>query len=81
MRIWVGVHLFPKSYTLEPDTVHTEYDDPYNESRARPLPEKATPFSRLFGTRQGSSLQQKIEQKKRGIGRQRYPFVGVLLVV
>lgn len=54
-------------------------DDIYNESRARPLPEKATPFSRLFG--HSDNLQQRIERKKRGIGRQKYPVVGEKSVV
>ena len=50
-------------------------DAPFNDERALPLPEKASPFSRLFAGNR-NSLQQRIEQKKRGIGRQRYPFVG-----
>lgn len=49
-------------------------DEPFDESRARPLPEKATPFTRFFGGR-NNTLQQRIEQKKRGIGRQRYPVL------
>ncbi|KAJ3552255.1 hypothetical protein NM688_g4246 [Phlebia brevispora] len=47
-------------------------DELYNESRARPMREKATPFSRLFGN--SDNLQQRIERKKRGIGKQKYPF-------
>ena len=62
------------------NTLWTEYEEPYDESRARPLPEKATPFSRFLGTRDGSSLAQAIERKKRGIGRQRYPFVGASVI-
>ncbi|KAJ8496908.1 hypothetical protein ONZ45_g12260 [Pleurotus djamor] len=48
--------------------------DPYNASRAQPVSEKAGPFSRFFnGGRY--PIEQRIEDKRRGIGRQRYPFV------
>ncbi|KAF7799273.1 hypothetical protein EIP86_010505 [Pleurotus ostreatoroseus] len=67
-------------YSRGPKYENLEYsDEPYNESRAHPLPEKATPFSRLFG--HSDNLQQRIERKKRGIGRQKYPFVAWGLAV
>ncbi|KAJ6621652.1 hypothetical protein B0H10DRAFT_2016900 [Mycena sp. CBHHK59/15] len=53
-----------------------EYSDPYDVDRAKPVAEKASPFVKLLGVGDGrSTLQQRIEAKKRGIGRQRYPFV------
>ncbi|GJE85705.1 rhomboid family intramembrane serine protease [Phanerochaete sordida] len=58
-------------------------DDIYNEARARPVQEKATPFSRFLrnaGVGQ-RPLNQRIDEKKRGIGRQRYPFVSWTLAV
>lgn len=51
-------------------------EDIYNERRARPLPDKAPAFSRLFRDQGKTPLSQQIEAKKRGIGRQRYPYVG-----
>lgn len=51
-------------------------EDIYNESRARPLPEKPAPLSRMFRSLGNTPLNQRIEEKKRGIGRQRYPYVG-----
>ncbi|PSR75863.1 hypothetical protein PHLCEN_2v8777 [Hermanssonia centrifuga] len=58
-------------------------DDPFDESRARPLAEKATPLSRLFANVGNGKVpvQQRIEEKKRGIGRQKYPFVAWTLAV
>lgn len=51
-------------------------DDIYNEARARPLAEKAAPLSRMFRNVGNTPLSQRIEEKKRGIARQRYPYVG-----
>lgn len=51
-------------------------EDIYNEGRAKPLPEKAAPFSRFFKDVGQTPLSQRIEAKKRGIGRQRRPYVG-----
>ncbi|KAJ7932479.1 hypothetical protein B0H13DRAFT_1955625 [Mycena leptocephala] len=43
-----------------------DYSDPYNAERAKPF----------LGVSEGKgTLQQRIDMKKRGIGRQRYPFV------
>lgn len=48
----------------------------YDEARAHPIREKASPMSRFLGTMgDRNNLQQRIEAKKRGIGRQRYPVV------
>lgn len=54
---------------------------------AEPLPleesdskaqQDANPLSKLFSTATGKyPLEQRIENKKRGIGQQRYPFLGV----
>ncbi|KAJ7125662.1 hypothetical protein C8R43DRAFT_898313 [Mycena crocata] len=53
-----------------------EYSDPYNADRAKPVAEKASPFAQFLGVREGkSTLQQRIDRKRRGEGRQRYPFV------
>ncbi|KAJ7225593.1 rhomboid-domain-containing protein [Mycena pura] len=53
-----------------------EYSDPYNAARAKPLAEKASPFTQILGGSDANrTLQQRIDMKKRGIGRQRYPFV------
>ncbi|EKM61250.1 uncharacterized protein PHACADRAFT_134676 [Phanerochaete carnosa HHB-10118-sp] len=55
--------------------------DIYNEARARPLPEKAAPLSRFFRNVGKAPVSQRIDEKKRGIGRQRYPFVAWTLAV
>lgn len=53
-----------------------DYADPtYNTERARPVMEKQSSISNLIGTG-NYPIEQRIEDKKRGIGRQRYPFVG-----
>jgi hypothetical protein len=51
-----------------------EYADPYDADRAKPVNEKASPFANLMGGGK-YPVEQRIEDKKRGIGRQRYPFV------
>lgn len=51
-------------------------DDIYNEALARPLQEKAAPMSRFFRNAGQTPVSQRIDEKKRGIGKQRYPFVG-----
>ncbi|KAJ6604570.1 hypothetical protein DFH09DRAFT_1123132 [Mycena vulgaris] len=59
-----------------------EYADPYDADRAKPVAEKASPFAQFLGMREGkSTLQQRIDMKKRGVGRQRYPFVVWTLTV
>ena len=65
--------------------MHVEYADqePYNATNARPMQEKARPLSRFLALAPGegkNSLQQRIDRKRRGIGRQRYPFVGEYMV-
>ncbi|THV07698.1 rhomboid-domain-containing protein [Dendrothele bispora CBS 962.96] len=54
-----------------------EYADPYDASRAKPVSEKANPLTKLLtpGDYGKYPLEQRIQDKKRGIGRQRYPFV------
>jgi hypothetical protein len=54
-------------------------DELYDSQAAKPMSRKARPLSRLLAIAPGdgrNSLQQRIDRKKRGIGRQRYPFVG-----
>ncbi|KAF9044628.1 rhomboid-domain-containing protein [Hymenopellis radicata] len=54
-----------------------EYADPYNNTRAPPVPEKSGPLAKLLGGGGAGRypLEQRIEDKKRGIGRQRHPFL------
>lgn len=61
------------------DVIGIDYadDELYNASRAHPISEKATPLSRMFGGVGRTPMHQRIEEKRRGIGRQRYPFVGM----
>jgi hypothetical protein len=49
-----------------------DYADPSNPDRPKSVSE---PLAKLFGGGR-YPLEQRIEDKKRGIGRQRYPFVG-----
>jgi len=52
-----------------------EYADPYDASRAKPISDKAAlPFVTFMGGGK-YPLEQRIEDKKRGIGQQKYPFV------
>lgn len=53
---------------------------PHTTDRAAPAAEKSSPFSR-FASKAKYPVEQRIEDKKRGIGRQKYPFVGELLCV
>ena len=54
----------------------SEYADPYDASRAKPISDKAAlPFVTFMGGGK-YPLEQRIEDKKRGIGQQKYPFVG-----
>ncbi|KAF8213129.1 hypothetical protein K438DRAFT_1803438 [Mycena galopus ATCC 62051] len=57
--------------------------DPYDAERAKPVAEKASgPFAQFLGVQEGkTSLEQRIDNKKRGIGRQRYPFLVWTLTV
>ncbi|KIY62902.1 rhomboid-domain-containing protein [Cylindrobasidium torrendii FP15055 ss-10] len=63
-----------------------EYGDPYNPTNgagyaAKDAPaEKVTPLSRFMGTGK-YPIAQRIEDKKRGIGRQRYPFLVWILSI
>ena len=55
----------------------TEYADPYNADRAQPVAEKASPFGKFMAGAGGRyPVEQRIENKKRRIGRQKHPFVG-----
>ncbi|KAF7347901.1 RHOMBOID-like protein [Mycena venus] len=64
--------LVPRGYQ---DLEYSE-PDPYNAERAKPVAEKASPLVQFLGMQEGkSSLQQRIDMKKRGVGRQRYPFL------
>ncbi|EGO05403.1 hypothetical protein SERLA73DRAFT_174545 [Serpula lacrymans var. lacrymans S7.3] len=51
-----------------------EYAEPYADEGKKVEPEETSPMKRLFGTGK-YPLDQRIEDKKRGIGRQKYPFV------
>ena len=51
-----------------------EYAEPYGTSRNVP-PDAETPAWSRFTNSARYPLEQRIEDKKRGIGRQRYPFV------
>jgi hypothetical protein len=52
-----------------------EYAEPSGEQSK--LADKASPFQKAFGMDMGRyPLEQRIEDKKRGIGRQKYPFIG-----
>ncbi|KAK7064295.1 rhomboid-like protein [Favolaschia claudopus] len=56
--------------------------DPYDPTRAKPVAEKASPLVQLLGVREGrTTLEQRIDMKKRGVGRQRYPFLVWILTV
>jgi len=56
------------------DLEYADPYDPYDTGREKLVPEKASPLSRFAGV--GTyPLEQQIENKKRGIGRQKYPFV------
>lgn len=53
----------------------TDFAEPYDASRAQPMPQEPSPVARFLGL-QDYSLAQRIENKKRGVGKQRYPVVG-----
>ena len=51
----------------------------YMNIEAKPLvqePSSRSPFARFLGQGQLYPLEQRLDQKRRGIGRQRHPFVG-----
>jgi hypothetical protein len=52
-----------------------EYAEPSGDD-PKSVSEKGTPFEALLGTGK-YPLEQRIEDKKRGLGRQKHPFVGV----
>lgn len=51
-----------------------EYAEPYEDSQPKLVDEKASPMN-LFLAGRKYPLQQRIEDKKRGVGRQKHPFV------
>ena len=53
----------------------TEYAEPAATHQAQPNLEKTSPFARLV-SKAKYPIEQRIEDKKRGIGRQKYPIVG-----
>jgi len=53
----------------------TEYAEPAGTRETQQNLEKASPFARLV-SKARYPIEQRIEDKKRGIGRQRYPVVG-----
>lgn len=58
-----------------------EYAEPYYGDRAAPAPEpaKARGLAGFFGSGAGKfPLEQRLEAKRRGIGRQTYPFAGTI---
>jgi len=57
-----------------------EYSEPYDEARAQPIAQEPSAMAKIFGHR-SYSLAQRIDDKKRGIGRQRYPLVAWTLAV
>ncbi|KAK7468811.1 hypothetical protein VKT23_003311 [Stygiomarasmius scandens] len=59
------------------DLEYADPSDPYDATHAKPVSEKASPLAKLLtpGDYGKYPLDQRIEDKKRGIGRQRYPFV------
>jgi hypothetical protein len=61
-------------YNMTPTENQNSYHD-----RAKPLVEKdETPMQNLFAKAR-YPIEQRIEDKKRGIGRHKYPFVGMLM--
>jgi len=56
---------------------YQEYSDPSDRSQ-KATAEKSSPFARFIASGR-YPIEQRIEDKKRGIGRQRYPFVGMSL--
>ncbi|KAH8120280.1 rhomboid-domain-containing protein, partial [Phellopilus nigrolimitatus] len=64
----------------QPKTIDDlEYQDPYNNDGLVTEPAKESAFARFFGGKY--PVEQRIENKKRGIGRQRYPFLVWILTV
>lgn len=56
-------------------TYFAEYAEPYSADRAQPVAEKSSAFAKFLSSGK-YPLEQRIEDKKRGIGRQKYPFIG-----
>lgn len=65
---------FELSECLDLNHVRPEFAD---AQRANPVSEKPSPFGRFLDNGK-YPIEQRIEDKKRGIGRQRYPIVGGL---
>lgn len=51
------------------------YENLYNADRALPVQDEQIPYVTLFGEGRKYSLEKRIEDKKRGVGRQRYPVI------
>ncbi|KAE9408180.1 rhomboid-domain-containing protein [Gymnopus androsaceus JB14] len=59
-----------------------EYADPYTPNPLVQEADKSSPFSRFLGVDKGKyPLEQRIENKKRGIGRQRHPYLTWIISV
>ncbi|KAI0687791.1 hypothetical protein BC835DRAFT_384015, partial [Cytidiella melzeri] len=86
-----GVPTEPEEYNPRNGQHSRSYEDleyaddgPYDAEHARPINEKARPLSRFLAMAPGdgrNSMQQRIERKRRGIGRQKYPYVAWTLAV
>jgi hypothetical protein len=53
----------------------SDYTDPFDASRAKSMVEEASPMAKLLNSTR-YPLEQRIEDKRRRIGRQKYPFIG-----
>ncbi|ETW87399.1 serine protease S54 [Heterobasidion irregulare TC 32-1] len=60
--------------TTSDSSVGIEFAEPYDSKRAIPVTEKGSALSRFLENGK-YPIEQRIEDKKRGIGRQKYPFV------
>ena len=61
--------------TTSDSSVGIEFAEPYDSKRAIPVTEKGSALSRFLENGK-YPIEQRIEDKKRGIGRQKHPFVG-----
>ena len=74
--IWVQYFVLCIETLLISQYLKTEYQDPYSKNGGLMAdPKQESAVQRFFGGRY--PIEQRIENKKRGIGRQRYPFVGM----
>ncbi|KAI0080317.1 rhomboid-domain-containing protein [Panus rudis PR-1116 ss-1] len=67
-------NLVDKQEFNNPKLHDLEYSDPYDETRARPMSEQPSTMAKFLGPRQ-YPISQRIDDKKRGVTRQRYPIV------